>query len=100
MAKAISLPTKQGSARRFAWGTWIRRSVFYILLLVAWQLFANSGIVPDYVFPGPLDVWNSLVNGFQNGQFLQATGVTMERLLIGYSISLVIGLTLGLLIGR
>jgi NitT/TauT family transport system permease protein len=100
MAKAISLPAKRSRARRFPWANWIRRAVFYLLLLIAWQLFAQSGIVPDYLFPGPLDVLNSLVYGFQNGQFLQATGVTMERLVIGYGISLVIGITLGLLIGR
>src|SRR6266849_1295766 len=78
----------------------LRRLVFYLLLLVVWHLLATSGIWPDYLFPGPLAVLNALVNGFQNGQFLQAALVSLQRLVIGYSISLGIGMVLGLLIGR
>lgn len=100
MARAISQSSTVSGVRRIDWGKWTRRFVFYLLLLIAWQLFANSNIVPYGLLPGPFDVWGSLVTGFQSGQFLQAIGVTMERLLIGYSISLVIGVTLGLLIGR
>jgi len=68
--------------------------------LTAWQVVANTHIWPDYLFPGPLAVLNSLVNGFQNGQFLQASLVSLQRLAIGYCISLVIGVVLGLLLGR
>jgi NitT/TauT family transport system permease protein len=78
----------------------LRRLVFYLLLLVVWHLLASSGIWPDYLFPGPLAVLNALVDGFQNGQFLQAALVSLQRLVIGYSISLGIGMALGLLIGR
>jgi len=77
-----------------------RRIGFYVLLLSAWQLVANSGIWPDYLFPGPLAVFNSLVTGFQSGLYLQGSLVSLERLAIGYGISLVIGVALGLLIGR
>lgn len=100
MAKAISTTTKHQSVSNPALVKWARRIVFYILLLVLWQVIAKSGIWPDYVFPGPLAVWNALVNGFQNGMFLQASLSSLERLGIGYGISLVIGVTLGLLIGR
>src|SRR6266851_4591068 len=78
----------------------LRRLVFYLLLLVVWHLLASSGIWPDYLFPGPLAVLNALIDGFQNGQFLQAALVSLQRLVIGYSISLGIGMVLGLLIGR
>src|SRR5713226_2492099 len=78
----------------------LRRLVFYLLLLVVWHLLATSGIWPDYLFPGPLAVCGALVDGFKGGQFLQASLVSLQRLAIGYSISLVIGVVLGLLIGR
>jgi NitT/TauT family transport system permease protein len=79
---------------------WLRRLVFYILILVVWQVVASSGIWPSYVLPGPLVVLKTLIYGFQNGQFLQAALVSLQRLAIGYSISLVIGVVLGVLIGR
>jgi NitT/TauT family transport system permease protein len=100
MAKAISTITNRRVVSNIAQSKWIRRIVFYTLLLVLWQVIANTGVWPDYLFPGPLAVLNALVGGFQNGQFLQASLLSLQRLAIGYGISLVIGVTLGLLIGR
>ena len=100
MAKAISTSTNRRVVISIVQSRWVRCIVFYALLLLLWQVIANTGIWPDYVFPGPLAVLSSLVNGFQNDQFLQATLSSLQRLGIGYGISLVIGVTLGLLIGR
>jgi NitT/TauT family transport system permease protein len=100
MAKAISVDTKRKSVSGIAQSAWVRRIVFYALLLILWQVIAIAGIWPDYLFPGPIAVLNALVNGFLNDQFLQASLLSLERLGIGYVISLVIGVTLGLLIGR
>jgi NitT/TauT family transport system permease protein len=100
MAKAISTATNRQIVSNIAQSKWVRRIIFYALLLVLWQVIANSGIWPDYVFPGPIAVWNSLVDGFLHGLFLQASLASLQRLAIGYGISLVIGITLGLLIGR
>jgi NitT/TauT family transport system permease protein len=79
---------------------WARRLGFYALLILAWQLLAILNIWPSYVLPGPLDVLASLVSGIQGGQYIPAILVSMQRLLIGYGISLVIGLVLGSLLGR
>jgi NitT/TauT family transport system permease protein len=100
MAKAISVLPKREGASRITQSAWLRRIIFYALLLTVWQLVALSGIWPDYLFPGPLEVLSALVNGFQNGQFLQASLLSLQRLAIGYGISLIIGLVLGLLLGR
>jgi len=79
---------------------WLRRLVFYVLLLTLWEILARSGIWPSYLFPGPLDVLSSLITGFRQGSFLPAILVSLQRLAIGYGISLVVGTVLGLLIGR
>lgn len=83
-----------------ALGKWLRRIVFYILILALWHVVALSGIWPPYALPGPLAVLSALIYGFQNGQFLQAALVSLQRLAIGYGISLIIGVVLGVLIGR
>jgi NitT/TauT family transport system permease protein len=100
MAKAISAQAERQGAINPAVKSGTRRLIFYALLLALWQAIAISGVWPDYLFPGPLGVLNSLVHGFQNGLFLQATVVSLQRLAIGYAISTVLGLILGLLIGR
>lgn len=52
-------------------------------------------IWPSYVLPGPPTALASLVSGIQGGQHIPAILVSMQRLLIGYGISLVIGLVFG-----
>src|SRR5437763_8272215 len=102
MAKAINVSEQRQRVLNPspALGSWVRRGAFFILLLALWQGLAMTGIWPDYLFPGPLADFGALVAGFQGGQFLQASLVSLQRLAIGYSISLVIGVVLGLLIGR
>src|SRR3989442_2195742 len=102
MAKAINVSEQRQRAINPSpvLGSWLRLIAFFILLLGIWQVLAMTGIWPDYLFPGPLAVFGALVAGFQGGQFLQASLVSLQRLAIGYSISLVIGVVLGLLIGR
>lgn len=81
-------------------GSWVRRIVFYLLVLALWEGLARSGIWPDYLFPGPLTVLGALVQGFGKGLFLTGALVSLRRIAIGYGLSLALGLTLGLLIGR
>ncbi len=79
---------------------WVRRLIFFAALVALWQMITLTGIWPDYVLPGPLEVFNSLVTGISSGVYVQGAEVSLERLAIGYGISLVIGMVLGALIGR
>lgn len=80
--------------------TWLRRAAFYLALLALWELVARSGVWPDYVLPGPLAVLATLAAGVGKGIYVGATLVSLKRLALGYAISLAIGATLGLVIGR
>lgn len=80
--------------------TWSQRVIFYLILLLIWEGLARSGIWPSYLFPSPFTVLATLWAGIAKGLFIKASLVSLQRLVIGYGISLVIGLTLGLLIGR
>lgn len=80
--------------------TMIRRVVFYTALLALWQLLAQSGLWPIYLFPGPIEVAQALIGGLQSGLYVQGALVSLLRLLIGYGLSLVIGVVLGALIAR
>jgi NitT/TauT family transport system permease protein len=97
MAEAVNFPQR---VSRASFVPWLRRILFYAALLMLWQVIAMSGIWPDYLFPGPFAVLSAIITGFSNGLYLQAIGVSLSRLAIGYGISLVVGLVLGLLIGR
>ena len=72
-------------------------SLFFIALIAIWQTAATSGRWSAMLLPSPYAVIEYLWGAALDGSLLQATMVTMKRLLIGYAIGLVIGLPLGLL---
>jgi len=77
-----------------------RRLLFFALLLLAWQSLIWLGVWREYVFPSPLSVLQTLARGFQNGTFIVGIVTSMQRLLVGFAISAIIGLALGLALGR
>ena len=78
----------------------IKRVLFFILLIGIWELLFRFGIWPEYVLPTPVSVGKTLIHGFHDHTFLIAIAISMKRIAIGYGISIVIGIFLGLLIGR
>lgn len=73
-----------------------RYIVFYGALLALWTLLAQLKIWPPYLFPTPLSVGESLYGGFLDHSFWIAIAVSMRRVVIGYAISVVLGMVLGL----
>jgi NitT/TauT family transport system permease protein len=71
---------------------------FYAALLLVWQALAQAKLWPPYVFPTPLGVLESLLTGFKDHTFWIGIAVSMKRMAIGYSISAVLGILLGLLL--
>jgi len=76
-----------------------RLIVFYAGLFGLWTLLAELKIWPPYLFPTPWGVGEALYAGFQDHSFLIAIAVSMRRVLIGYAISVGLGMILGLGVG-
>ncbi|MGA8865850.1 MAG: ABC transporter permease, partial [Candidatus Sulfotelmatobacter sp.] len=74
----------------------LRSLIFYGLLFGLWALLAELKIWPPYLFPTPWGVGGALWAGFADHTFWIAIAVSMRRVLIGYFISIVLGLALGL----
>jgi len=115
MAQSISLSnvSKPRTKNRW-WAKLLRQIGFYIILLLTWEWLARSGIWSPYLFVGPTAIWEALVTGFQSPSslfinflvvtvqsplFFTAILTSVGRLAIGYFISVVLGIFLGLLIG-
>ena len=77
--------------KRFA-----RHAIFYGVLIAIWAVLAKLKIWPPYVFPTPKGVAESLLAGFADHSFWIAIAVSMKRMLLGYSLSVVLGMVLGL----
>lgn len=78
----------------------IKKVIFFSLLAGIWELLFRQGVWPEYVLPSPVSVGRTLINGFYDQTFLIGIAISMKRIIIGYGISVVIGVFLGLLIGR
>ena len=74
--------------------------MFYLLLVALWQFLFSLKLWPRYLFPSPWQVLETLGTGFKNKTFIAAVGVSLNRLFIGYSISVFFGVILGLAIGK
>ena len=74
----------------------LRLIVFYAGLLGLWTLLAQLKIWPPYLFPTPWGVGEALYAGFQDHSYWIAIAVSMRRVLIGYAVSVVLGMILGL----
>lgn len=72
-------------------------TLFFIALLFVWIMMVRAKIWSPILLPPPRSVGEYLVTALRDGTLLQATGVTLRRLLVGYFIGLAIGLPLGLL---
>jgi NitT/TauT family transport system permease protein len=78
----------------------ISRLVFFVVLLALWEMLFRLKLWPDYVFPAPSGVITALVQGFQDGTFIIGIGGSLWRLVRGYFLAAIIGLTLGLLMAQ
>jgi len=81
---------RAGTARKI-----LNQVIFYSLLLGAWALLAKFKVWPPYLFPAPWQVAEALWAGFLDHSFLIGIAVTMKRMLIGYGLSVVLGMILG-----
>ena len=78
----------------------LRQLVFYMLLYFLWQFLFSLKIWPSYLFPSPHQVAETLADGFKDRTFPIAILVSMKRLFLAYGISIVLGVPIGLLIGK
>ncbi len=77
----------------------VRIAAFYGALLLAWQLAARAEVWPSYTLPGPDQVWATLRYNAESGELWAALRQTMQRMLIGYSLSILAGLAIGVAMG-
>ncbi|MEH7438769.1 ABC transporter permease [Neobacillus drentensis] len=78
----------------------IKRIIFFVALVVFWQVGVSvSGVSPS-VMPAPTDVLEALVKGFSDKTLIYDILASFRRLFIGLSISIVLGLGLGILLAK
>jgi NitT/TauT family transport system permease protein len=72
---------------------------FYVLLLATWQGLFSAKIIPDYLFPSPLQVAQRLRELAIDNYLWPSLQATFQRMGIGFSISASLGMVTGLFMG-
>lgn len=93
------LPRRKGSY------DWLKISLLYAVILGVWQLcyflfVEQLGLVKSYIFPSPFGIAKAFVKMLSGGSLLTAVAASFQKMLLGFSISLVGGTILGLLLTR
>lgn len=65
-----------------------------------WEVTSRLSSLPDFMFPSLTQVFGTLFNGIVSGQITDAVAKSMGRILIGFTIAIIIGLILGYFIWR
>lgn len=76
-----------------------RQVAFYAVIIGLWALIGKLHVWPPYLFPTPQGVFDSLRAGFADHSFWLAIATSMKRMILGYAISVGIGILLGLAVG-
>jgi NitT/TauT family transport system permease protein len=70
------------------------------IVLGGWQLLVMSGWKSEYILPSPFTVLDRLWTDMHTAEFWSAINVTMQRAVKGYTLALIIGVTVGLAVSR
>jgi NitT/TauT family transport system permease protein len=74
--------------------------LFLAVFLGIWQVIFTLGVFPKVSLPSPAMVAQSFADLLFNGSLFMSIGMTMWRLVTGFSISIILGIGIGLLMVR
>jgi len=69
-------------------------------LLLVWYVLSLKGVFPPSMFPTPLEVWQGFGEEWRAGRILRDVGASLFRVTTGFGLAVVLGLPLGLVLGR
>jgi NitT/TauT family transport system permease protein len=87
-------------AFREAWVPWITTPLLVIALLIGWQAYVRASGVNGFILPAPAQVWNAYLDELGRATLWRHTAATLYETVVGFVWATVIGLGLGVLIGR
>ena len=84
------------------WDRWpfLLTVLAFAMLLLTWDLLARFSGWSAQVFPGPIPVFISLGELISNGTLLKHTVASLFRITVGFYLAVLLGLPLGILLGR
>jgi NitT/TauT family transport system permease protein len=86
--------------RSRSWGCFLRRSMGLVLVGLLWEIVARSGLFPPALAPTVETIGSALARMTLDGTLLWHLLFTLYRVLSGLLLATVVGIPLGMLMGR
>ncbi|MBI5208178.1 MAG: ABC transporter permease [Candidatus Firestonebacteria bacterium] len=78
----------------------LKRILFFALFIAFWTLLYEMHIWKDYLFPSPFSVFKTIFYGIKDKIYIFAALASIKRVVIGFLIAMIIGIPMGILIGK
>lgn len=102
MATRAEMASQAKAARRFlaGWQSVLLPAAFLVILVGAWEAAVRGGFWPQYALPSPFTVFDRIGDGLGDRSIPIAIQLSLKRMAVGYGLSLVLGIVLGIIIAR
>lgn len=77
-----------------------QRLAFLMLAVFTWWLLSSAGVWSRLVFPAPHEVGNAFIAGMRDRSIPIAVLASMQRMIVGYVFSVIVGVALGIALER
>jgi NitT/TauT family transport system permease protein len=94
---AIRIPGQPGRWARYE--SLLVGSAAVAVFVTIWQLVAFRRVVPELFLPGPIDIAGAFASYIAKGSIWPDMWISGQELLLGFALSIVVGLPLGILMG-
>lgn len=76
------------------------RILFFVFLFCIWEFLSLAKVYPEYLLPPPKEILDTLIFGFTKANYLLCIFASLQRLICGYLIAIILGIIIGLIIAR
>jgi len=70
-----------------------------LIVFILWEILSGSGRLNVYLVPPPSQIWDRLLTVAGNGQLIKHIGISLYRVVCGFSLALCLALPFGFLLG-
>ena len=93
-------PEAGAAATSDRWVPWITTPLLVLVLLFVWNLYVRLSGITGFILPAPGDVWDAYLDEIGKPTLWQHSWFTLYETVVGFVWAVVIGVGLGVLIGR
>jgi NitT/TauT family transport system permease protein len=79
---------------------WITTPLLVVLLVGAWHIYVTATNLSPFILPAPIKVWEAWVDMLTSSRAWGHTWMTVYVTLVGFAYALVVGVALGVVLGR